>query len=93
MQKADPHKLLVEENRRKRVVTFPILVKDRNVNAWIYSGLTHPSNFVAKLGLPDIGLEDVGFGNTKYWSAVVTDSASSIMSLSIETIRKLVKGE
>ena len=63
--KTHTHKLRVEKDRGKGVLSAPILVKDWNINARIYTTRRHPSNFLAKFDLPGVWSEQVGFGGAK----------------------------
>jgi len=83
------HKLRVEEGRRKRVLTRPILMKDWNINARVNPGLAHPSNLLTEFGHPDIWFEEVALTGTQNRGAVVMNPVCSIMPLSIEAIHKL----
>lgn len=61
IDKTYAHKLWVEKDGRKGVFTTPIIVEDWNVNAGIHSTLIHPSNLLAKFGLPNLRLEEITF--------------------------------
>jgi len=88
--KTHPHKFQIEEDRRKWVLAVPVLVENWNIDGWIQSSLSHPSDLLTKSDLSDVWFEEVIFRGTQDWRAGVANTVRSIISLSSETIHKLV---
>jgi hypothetical protein len=59
------HKLWVEEDGRKGVLTAPILMKDRYIDTRVHSSVAYPSNLLTEFGHPDVWLEKVAVRGTK----------------------------